>query len=255
MKSYRIAISVLGITAAFLLFLSCTKQTGKEVALEKYDLDNYARLQVYNVAVGNQRNYVYIDGKPVTGAALLYTNATFTPLFPATPNSFIVTPGIRSFSIRDTLGTSTQPQLAFAENLAANSYYTIFAYDTMSAIKQKTVLTTIVTPSDSTARVRFGNFVFFKTGVPPNVDIFSKRRNANVFTNIAVTEVTDFIPYESGTADSLIVRSTGTTTALDTAVFNFTRKRSYTLVFRGRYAVNEAGTNTFPRTLSSFNNY
>jgi hypothetical protein len=56
-------------------------------------------------------------------------------------------------------------------------------------------------------------------------------------------------------ADSIFVRQAGTMNTLDTAVFTFTRKRNYTLIMRGRYANNEAGGATFPRTLSSFTNY
>ena len=255
MKSNKIIIGSCGVVLTFLFFLSCAKETGKEVALEDTNLSSYAKLQVYNVAVGSQRNYVYVDGKAVTGAALVYTNATFTPLFPAS-NSFIVAPGLRNFLVRDTLLTFlTQPPLSFDGNFESGKFYTIFVYDTISAVKQKTVETNIVTPADNTARVRFANFAWLKAGVPDAVDIFSKRQNANVFTNIPYTTVTDFIPYESGVSDSLIVRATGTATALDTAVFNFAQKRSYTLVFRGRYGFNESGGATFPRTLSSFVNY
>jgi hypothetical protein len=222
------------------------------------DFGDVATVQLYNVAVGNQRNLLYVDGKPVNGATvpLLYTNTIFTPLFPAAPNvGFAVTAGVKNFSLRDTLSTSVQPQLSFAENFDGNKFYTIFAYDTMSAVKQKTVETNIVVPSDNSARVRFANFAFLKSGVPPPVDIFSKVKNANIFTNIAMTDVTDFITYTSGVADTLIVRSTGTAIGLDTANFTFNAKRNYTLVFRGRYGFNESGGATFPRTLSSFINY
>jgi hypothetical protein len=254
MKSRKIIIAGCVVLTAFLLIQSCSKAP-VIFTQEQRDLTNLARVQVYNVAVGNQRNYVYVDGKAVTGAALVYTNATFSPLFPATANSFVVSPGLRSFVIRDTLITSTQPALAFPENFESNKYYTIFAYDTSSSIKQKTVETNIIFPSDNTARVRFANFVFWKTGTPPNIDIFSKRKNANIFSDIPLTTVTDFIPYESGVSDSLIVRTTGSATALDTAVLSFSSKRSYTLVFRGRYISNGSGGATFPATLSSFTNY
>lgn len=129
-------------------------------------------------------------------------------------------------------------------------------YDTVATVKQVTVETNIVIPSDNSARVRFANFTYSKnSGVPPNVDVYSKQKNSNIFTDIPLTAVTGFIPYGSNVSDSLIVRSTGTATALDTAVVSFAAKRSYTLVFRGRYATNEAGGAVSPRTLSSFLNY
>ena len=69
---------------------------------------------------------------------------------------------------------------------------------------------------------------------------------------MAVTGVTDFIPVPSAFTDTFYVRETGTTNQL--AVLNGltpTEKRSYTLVFRGRY---ETTSGTIARTLSSFIN-
>ena len=71
--------------------------------------------------------------------------------------------------------------------------YTVFMYDTITTPKQKTVETKIVIPTDSTYRLRFANFVYNPTDVP-GLDIFSFLRNANVVTNLKVTDVTDFIP-------------------------------------------------------------
>ena len=153
--------------------------------------------------------------------------------------------------IRDTLTATTQTPLSFAQNMDVGKNYTIFMYDTINAAKQKTVETKIVVPGDTTARLRFANFIFSKNAVPA-VDIFSKRRNVNVFTNVAVTGVTDFIPVPSAFTDTFYVRETGTTNQL--AVLNGltpTEKRSYTLVFRGRY---ETTSGTIARTLSSFIN-
>jgi hypothetical protein len=250
-----IAIYSFILIALTVLITACSREI-QDSTPRLDDFGNTATVQLYNVAVGNQRNLFYIDGKAVNGATvpLTYTNTVL--LFPAAPNvGFAVTAGLRNFYLKDTLATSTQPPLSFAENFLGNKFYTIFVYDTMNAVKQKTVETNIVVPSDNSARVRFANFAYFQTGVPPAVDIFSKTKNANVFTNVALTDVTDFITYTSGVADTLIVRSTGTAIGLDTANFTFNAKRNYTLVFRGRYAVNESGGATFPRTLSSFINY
>lgn len=254
MKSSKIITALSGLAISALLLNACSK-TVEPIADEIKDFSNLARLQVYNASVGNQRNHVYVDGIPVTGSSLIYTNTSFAPNFPTTGASFIVNPGLRNFVIKDTLTTTTQPALSFAVNFEPTKFYTIFAYDTMTSIKQKTVETEIVVPTDNTARIRFANFVFNKIGTPPNVDIFSKVKNANIFTNIPMAEVTGFIPYQPDVTDSLIVRSTVGGVALDTAVFTFRATRSYTLVFRGRYESNGSGGATFPRTLSSFTNY
>lgn len=235
--------------ASALLTVSCVKQTGKEVALEQYNYNNKALVQVYNATLNSVRNYVYVDGNAVTGAAVAYA-ATF----PSTPSLFAVTSGVRAFLIRDTLLTSTQPPLSFAESFEANQNYTIFMYDSLTTPKQKTVKNNIVIPDDTTSRIRFANFIFTKTAVP-NVDLFSVKRNANVFTNVAITEVTNYVPHPSArnTAenDTLHVRETGTMNLLCSLNgFAPVRKRSYTLVFRGRYQT--TGTTGVARLLSSF---
>jgi hypothetical protein len=117
------------------------------------------------------------------------------------------------------------------------------------------VPTNIIISDTGTARVRFTNLTYVKGGLPGNVDIFSKNKNTNIFSNVALAQVTDFINFPSRGTDSLIVRAAGTLTALDTATFSPTQQRSYTLVFRGRYNFNEAGGTIFPRTLVNFTNY
>ncbi len=232
--------------AATLFLASCTKTFDEKVEQQR-NFSNSSILQVYMGTVSASRNYVYVDSKPVNGAAI-----AFGGVFPATGYGFSVPIGVRAFLIRDTLTAATQTPLSFAENMQPNKNYTIFMYDTINAAKQKTVETAIVIPADSTARLRFANFIFSKNAVPA-VDVFSKRRNQNIFTNVSVTDVTNFIPYASKLTDTLSVRATGTTT--DLAVLNGitpTEKRSYTIVFRGRY---ETTSGTIARTLSSFVNF
>ena len=231
--------------ASTILAVSCRKETGKEVAMEQTDYSNKALVQIYDATLNSARNHVYIDGARVTGTALAYANT-----FPATPSLFTVRSGFSAFLIRDTLVTTTQPAMSFAENLGAGKNYTIFMYDTLTSPKQKIVENNVFIPYDTTARVRFANFIFTRTAVP-NVDVFSVKRNANVFTNVAITDVTGYIPYASSLNDTLHVRETGTMTLLTSLNgFNPVRKRSYTLIFRGRYQT--TGTTGVARLLSSF---
>ena len=232
-----------------LLAVSCTKKTGREVALENTDFSNRSFVQIYNGTIGSARNYVYVDGNPVTGAALAYGST-----FPSTPANFSVTPGYRAFLIRDTSSTIlTQPALEFAENFPTSKNYTVFMYDTVTSPKQKTVANNIEYPTDTTSRLRFANFIFTTAGAPA-VDVFSVKRNANIFSNILQTDVTAYIPFQAGglTAlnDTLMVRDAGTLNLLaQLNNFNPVPKRSYTIVFRGSYRVTAA------RFLSSFINY
>jgi hypothetical protein len=255
MKQIKIIMTGTGIVATACIYLSCSKANLDRVAASDNDFSNKAVVQVYDAALNTQRNFIYADGKPLSGAAMVYTQTTATnAAFTGSGLSFALAPGLHNLVIRDTLATSTQPVLSFAANFDANKFYTIFTYDSLNGVKQKTVEAEIVIPTDTVARVRFAHFAYLKTGVTPNVDVFSTKRNANVWSDIPYTTVTNFIPYASGASDSLIVRQAGTLTGLDTAIFSFVKRRSYTLVFRGRYTVNESGGVNYPRLLTSFAN-
>lgn len=261
MKFSIFKFSALALLCGALAVQSCTKtQTSKTDT--NSDFSNSSLAQVIIATVNASRNYVYVDGVPVNGAAL-----TSGSIFPAsgTGPGFQVSPGVKAFLVRDTLGTTTQVPLSFAENMQFGRNYTVFMYDTISAPKQKTVQTDIVIPSDTTARLRFGNFTYTPTAIPA-VDIFSKKRNANVFTNVQISDVTGFIPYASGLTDTFYIRPTGTTTNLQNfnptsstwsdmfVTLNPQAKRSYTLVFRGSFRA-MLTNNASVRTLSVYNNY
>ncbi len=228
-----------------MLLSSCEKTFDTTLPLNA-GLDNNAIVQVYMATVNTARNYVYVDSKPVTGAAM-----TLGSVFPGTGYGFSVPSGPRAFEVKDTLTATTQVPLSFAQDLKANKHYTIFMYDTISSPKQKIVQDNIVAVTDTTARLRFANFVYSKNAIPA-VDIYSANKKANVFTNVQVTDVTDYIPYETNRTDTFYIRLTGTLTnlqnitpptptpgnVLTTISFAVTprEKRHYTLIFRGSYA-------------------
>jgi hypothetical protein len=247
-----ISINYLLLSSVVLLITSCVKQI-KDSTPQLNDFSNQSRVQVFNATIAATRNFIYVDGRPVNGVSLIYGG-----VFPASLNtSFSIPAGFRAFLIRDTLSTSlVQPPMSFAENFQGERTYTIFMYDTVTAAKQKTVQTDIVIPADTTARVRVANFVYFP-GVVPGIDIFSKKRNDFIVTNLLPTQVTDFFPYASALNDTLYVTESGNpSNRLDTLNgFNPTARRSYTLIFRGRWRTNEAGGAANPRVLSSFINY
>ncbi len=246
------------------LMVSCTK-TFDEKTVQQTDFNNSAIVQVYVATVNADRNYIYVDANQVNGAKLISGS-----LFPSVGYGFNVTPGIKSFLVRDTLSATTQLPLTFSQNLHFRQHYTVFMYDTITSPKQKTVQDNIVIPADTTARLRFANFVYSPVAVPA-IDVYSARKQTNVFTNVAVTDVTDFIQYASGVTDTFYIRPTGTTTNLQNytpptapatvgtfndirLIFTPTQKRNYTIVFRGgfRSAITNIPT---VRTLSVFANY
>lgn len=240
MRLSIIKLAIVPMLVSGLLLQSCKKQKDL-VITEQTDFSNSAVAQVFVATVNASRNFVYVDGNPVTGALL--TSGT---VFPASGPGFKVSPGIKAFLVRDTLTATTQVPLSFAENMQFGKNYTVFMYDTITTPKQKTVQTNIVIPTDSTYRLRFANFVYNPTDVP-GLDIFSFLRNANVVTNLKVTDVTDFISFPTNKTDTLYFRETGTTTNIIKLAVNLTHKRSYTAVWRGSHR----GT----RFATLFNNY
>lgn len=232
MKSTFIKYSLAGALLAFLL-PSCAKKDQTTLPVET-NFTNKSLLRVFVATVNASRNYVYVDGKALNGASL-----TSGSIFPsAGVYASAIDPGFRSFLVRDTLTATTQAQLSFAHDLQSATNYTLFLYDTINAPKQKIVQTTYVVPSDTTCRLRFANFIYNPTAVP-NIDVFSFSRNTNLFTNIPVTGVTDFIPYPSNLGgDTLYIRENGSAVnILKVALSSSTlqKKRSYTLVYRGSH--------------------
>ena len=235
--------------AGSVLFFSCEKEFEKLV-VEDTNLPGKALLKVYNSAVNTNRNFVYIDNVPITGSIIAYG-----ALFPSTGYTAVIEPGSHAVVVKDTLAGSTQTQVSFTSTFEAGKNYTLFTYDTVNSVKYKLVNDIIEVPADTTARIRFANLIYSSTPLP-NVDLFSTRRNANIFSNIALSQVTDFIPYASNSVDTLYVRATGTTTNL-TPLFAIrpTQKRSYTIVYRGRYGTTTPSTAALLRSLTSFANY
>lgn len=238
-----------------LAFVACEKDYAGRVNIQPNLLPSsgQASLQYYNGTLNSVRTYVYIDNILVSGTATTYSTS---PLYPGTsPSYMIVSPGAKTITIKDTLATTTQPSVSVSGNLDAGANYTVFSYDTLNKAKAFLVKDNIVVPTDTTSRVRFVNLIYSATAVP-NVDIFSVRRQQNIFSNVAVNAVTEFIPFfaASPTSDTLHVRATGTTTNLASLNgFNPTRQRSYTLVFRGRYQT--TGTTGVARLLTSYLSY
>lgn len=237
-------ISGLGFASLAVLYSACSKEQPQVAPLDT-DFSNSATVQVFSATVKAARNYVYVDAVPVSGATLAYGG-----VFPATAYAFKITPGSHTVLIKDTLPTTTQVPLSFNQSFDAGKYYTVFTYDTITSIKQATVVNNITVPKDTSSMLRFANFVYNTTAVA-NVDVYSFRKGTAtpVFSNVATNSVTDFIPYPSGMTDTLYIYATGTTSPLivKQLVPSFTPTRSYTSVYNGSYR----GT----KQITTFNTY
>ena len=212
---------------------SCYCNNITQIAPTQTGLNSVATVDVINATVKAARNYIYVDGIPVSGATLAYGG-----IFPATAFAFKVNPGSHSFIIKDTLPTTTQVPLTFTQNLEAGKYYTIFTYDTITSPKQVILANNIVIPTDTSCMLRFANFIY-NTTAAPNVDVYSFRKGpaSPLFANVATATVTPFIPYPSNLSDTLYVYATGTTTPLlvKNLVPSLTPTRSYTSLYSGSY--------------------
>jgi hypothetical protein len=249
MKSIKINAGGMVLILATVLITSCTKTFDEKITLQN-DFNNSTIAQVIIATVGASRNTVYLDGKQVSGSLMVSGS-----LFPtASAYGFVTPPGLRSFTIKDTLSTSTQVPLTFSTNMQVGKYYTIFMYDTTTSPKQVTVPANIVEIRDTTCRMRFANFVYSPAGLPA-IDIYSFARGTNLVTNLPSAGVSDFISYPTRLAtDTFYFRETGTQNLLLklTITGGFTERRHYTTVYRGSAP---RGTYVGSRTLTTFTNY
>ena len=247
MKSFMNIKSITIALASIIVLAACEKEY-KSILSEETNLGVTAFVKFHNGIINSNRTYIYSDLVPLNGATIAYGT-----VFPSlSPSYSAVNAGTRAIAIRDTLAPSTQYPISFSTAMTGGNYYTIFAYDSLNAPKYKVVQDNIQVFNDTSARIRFANFPFSTTAIP-NVDIFSQKQQANVFTNISTTSVTDFISYRAGISDTLYVRPTGTTTNL-TQLNGLvpTAKRNYTVIFRGSYRTTAGAA---ARTLTSFLSY
>ena len=243
MKLFKIITAALCIG---MLLNSCKKKF-EYVINPDTTLAGKSMVRVYNTALGTSNNFVFVDNININGNQLFYPS-----LFPSTAYYAAVDAGNRNFVIKDTVPGTIQNNLSFAANLEPGKKYTIFTYDTVTSVKYTIAEDNIVVPTDTTSRIRFVNLVFSSTPVP-NVDIFSKKLNTNLFTNIAVGSVSDFMAYPSSYGDTLLIRETGTVNQLvQVNNVNLTQRRNYTLAFRGRY---QSTSGTLGRTLTTYTTY
>ena len=254
MRFSKILIAGTLVAVCTLVLLSCEKTFDDKIPVNQ-NLGNTSSVQVFIATTNAARNLVMVDGKRISRPTLASGSSFPIAIYPSVTSGtyFSVPGGLRGFQILDTAATTTQKPLIFSANMEVNKVYTIFAYDTITNPKQITVETKIEIPQDTTARLRFANFIYDANAVPA-VDVFSRRMNQVIFSTVSRTGVTDFITIPSLGTDSFYIREAGTTNvlatypnAVSTTSFSPTMKRSYTLVYRGSHR----GT----RTASIFANY
>ncbi len=220
------------IIAVIGLFTACKKDFDGR-ATESAGTANKSFIRFVPGSLAAARNFISIDGQRLNGTALAMGG-----VFPgaSTITAFAtILPGTRTVKVYDSLTTTTQTAVSVSSSFEAGKFYTIYSYDTTNAVKVIVKQDEFTVPTDTTANVKFVNIIFSSSTVP-NVDLYSRRKRANIATNIAPLGNSNYIKHITGLSDTLEVRATGTTTAL-TILNNFTfnKQRTYNVVFRGRY--------------------
>jgi hypothetical protein len=241
-KNYSIAV----IIGAAALLAGCEKKY-EYIGTYNASLQTKANVKFINLTVGSLRNTLTLNNVLVSRTATPYLST-----YPLLNSYAVVEPGNIAVLIKDTLLTTTQPATNLTVPTSANSFYSIFTYDTLNNVKAKVVSDNFTIPTDSSIMIRFANF-FYTTVPVANIDVFSWRAGANIATNIPLNEVTTFAPHRFNT-DTLYFRSTGTTSGELVKLFysGLTSKRAYTFATRGRY---QNTTGTVSRGVTIFTNY
>jgi hypothetical protein len=188
-----------------------------------------------------------------------YSKITGTPLayeryFPTTTNAYAaITAGQQTikFSLAAVSQKDSLELFLKKVQVDAGKYYSFIITDSVkseSLSKAMFLQDDILTLGSSQIGMRFVHAIWNDTAAK-NVDIFSVRNNATIFSGRSAGSASTFTPLNYFTTnDTLIVRRAGTTFAL--ASLNgvgFTPGRNYTLVYKGNGAVTTATAK--PRSL------
>jgi hypothetical protein len=245
-------------TCSLSLILGCSRNTELLKENQKWevsDLRNNARVKfVYGYASttpaltsGAGPNLaIYMDntklsGNTATSNFLSYTflSGTSHYVFPTSSTYAVVPPGDHTFYFimnRFSSGTfkpnagDTIFKTTF--NLQAAKKYSVFLTDTVQNPGILVKEDVVQDPPPATWNVRYANLT---ANTNERVDVYSKKLNTLIFTNVGYKEVTSFKLYDMVSSDTLQVRLTGTTTVRET-VNNFspTAQGNYTMMSRGR---------------------
>ena len=188
-----------------------------------------------------------------------YSKITGTPLAyerycPTTTNAYATIPtGLQTikFSLAAVKQKDSIELFLKKVQIDAGKYYSFIITDSVkSQINSKAMFLQddLLTLGASQIGMRFVHAIWNDTAAK-NIDIFSRRNNATIFSARSAGSATTFIPLNYfTTSDTLIVRRAGTAFALATLnSVTLTPGRNYTLVYKGNGAV--TASTAKPRSL------
>jgi hypothetical protein len=270
------------------LFIACTKdQLLKNRAEQSITDADLTRVRFIHASSTNQINTVspvlpatpaaamnfFINGvrlNAITTASLTFTTA-YGGAFPGAAISFAgsangnnvfdyaaIPSGATRVSgaiFRLTGGSSADTVASTVFNFNKLQKYTVVAADTFPNQRFFAYEDNFITPDTGNYSIRLINLgANVVSGAATAVDLFSRRRQANIVSNVAYKGASDFVESKVAnlfngvltTTDTLEIRAAGTTTILvQLNGFFPVRTRVYTIVSRG------SSTNVSPRNLSA----
>ena len=178
-----------------------------------------------------------------------YSKITGTPLayeryFPTTTNAYATIPtGLQTikFSLAAVKQKDSLELFLKKVQIDAGKYYSFIITDSVKSqtnSKAMFLQDDLLTLGASQIGMRFVHAIWNDTAAK-NIDIFSRRNNATIFSARSAGSATTFIPLNYfTTSDTLIVRRAGTAFALATLnSVTLTPGRNYTLVYKGNGTV------------------
>lgn len=212
-----------------------------------------------NIVGSNKDSFnVYVNGNKINGAFMTYGS-----IFPSTANLYAKVPA-GSQLIRLTLNGAISPDsltlVGFSKNLIAGNYYSLIMNDSLfspNESKQMFIQDNFSIADSNHFTVRLIHAIL-NDSAGKNIDVYSTRLSANMFSNISPGTITPYItePYNV-VADTLIVRRAGSlfelarySTVNNTNGVLLARQRAFTLLYKGT----PVNTGTKPRSLINFAN-
>lgn len=251
------------ITATSVLLLTACKKQTDLVANFSLGSDK-AFLRVIHVAPSFRSIYnapdsfnIYVNNFKVNNTYLSYGGQF--PISSTTLNGyFAVSPGINNvvFSYGGKLKENGDsiPFSLMDRSFALGKFYSIIITDNYNSSTDsvKIILEDkFTTPASNNYALRFVHAVLNDTA-GKNIDVYSKRKAANIVSNIKPGQVVDFqnISMASTTSDTLFVRRAGTLNTLSTLNgASFSSQRAYTMIYRGD---GKLTTGTKARSLATY---
>ena len=239
-------LSYTTLTAAVLItFIACKKQADIVAPFATTDDQAFVRVihaspffrQVFNAPDSFN---IFVNNAKVNGPLITYAG-----LFPTSGTAFgyiAVPQGLVNIklTVAGTVNTDSIPLTLFTKIFTKGQYYSIIVTDNFKSAtdSSKIILQdTYTKPGNGNYSVRFVHAVLNDTA-GLNIDVFSARRNANIFNAIKPGQIVNFqtFPYNSQVSDTFYVRRAGTlqNLAISIATPGFLgNQRVYTLIYRG----------------------